>query len=555
MLFFLTLAEVYGEQYYIFRGNKWDWFGFVTSSHYLANLSDNDYFLLKNNFSLGTIKLIASEKEKLSAYHNTILTWIDKIPTLSLIGAIFLKINLKNIFYMTHLYKIFSLMLISISFYDFLKKYSKNNFYLNIFNTIVVMLSFWIIYIVEADYFRMLAGFSIYIYLLLNIEDLFDDFNKNNFQRLFFIMLSISALILIYPEILIIIFFIFIVYGILLRKLDFTFIKKNFHKFVIFLFLIFVCIFPNIEITINFLISQIQSTQYENRWWTYFGAFILGRDNPAIDPAFSEYVKQLIYNSPNIVSYHDNLKFTEIFNIINHSIIKFNFTHVYLNIIPSIFGYYFFTDWATNNIIKYLSYIFLIFFSFYLIFRSVKNLFYIFYSKKNKFILIKSSVIVFIIFSLVFLIKGKIWTQLKLYFYFTPIIIILVLFKSNNKKSTFVHADYFLMILMLLFPIYKFNNFNYGINTYDTFPSIQNIKSKKDIIWKFNIEDFNNCSNVNLDFKKWDYFNPNTILDHFKEIYITINLINLGYNFQQENNNLLINKNILTKKNCVVNNL
>ena len=123
------------------------------------------------------------------------------------------------------------------------------------------------------------------------------------------------------------------------------------------------------------------------------------------------------------------------------------------------------------------------------------------------------------------------------------------------RSSTFVHADYFLMILMLLFPIYKFNNFNYGINTYDTFPSIQNIKSKKDIIWKFNIEDFNNCSNVNLDFKKWDYFNPNTILDHFKEIYITINLINLGYNFQQENNNLLINKNILTKKNCVVNNL
>ena len=48
------------------------------------------------------------------------------------------------------------------------------------------------------------------------------------------------------------------------------------------------------------------------------------------------------------------------------------------------------------------------------------------------------------------------------------------------------------MILMLIFPLYKFKDFNYGIGTYDSFPSIQKIQLKKEINWSFDKNNFKN---------------------------------------------------------------
>jgi len=110
------------------------------------------------------------------------------------------------------------------------------------------------------------------------------------------------------------------------------------------------------------------------------------------------------------------------------------------------------------------------------------------------------------------------------------------------------------MILMLIFPLYKFKDFNYGIGTYDSFPSIQKIQSKKEVNWSYDQSKFSNCSTIVLDFKKWNYYNTNTILEHFKEIYLTINLIDNGYNFKDKSYNILTNKNLSVHE-CRVNSL
>jgi hypothetical protein len=552
LIFFLFLAEAYGEQYYVFRGNKWDWFGFVSSSHYLSKLSDSDYLLLQKDQSLENLKYLV--KNPFYAYHQTVITWIDKITTLSLLGAIFLKINLNNSFYMAYIFKIFCIMLSSLSIYDFLKKYNNSNLLLNIFNSLVAIFSFWFIYIIEADYFRFLSSFCFFIWLFLNAEELFEDFNQNNVQKILLYIICISVLVLIYPEILFIIFLLFISYGFLSKKINFNYIKKNYYKFLLSILIILVFIYPNIEATLYFLLSQIKQTANENRWWTYFGAFLLGRENPSIDPLFSQYVKELIYKSASAIPFSDNLSLKEIFSIIHHSITKFDYVHLYLNIIPSIFGYYFLTDWGAGNG-RYISYLLLLIFSFYLLLNFLKNMISIFNSKKDKIIFIKSALIVFIILSIFFILMGKLWTWTKLYFYFTPFIILILLFKikiKNNSCKFF--PNYFLMILMLIFPLYKFKDFNYGIGTYDSFPSIQKIQLKKEINWSFDKNNFKNCSSVILNFKKWDYFDPNTISDHFKEIYFTINLLNIGYNFNKKSYNTLTHSNLPFQE-CKINSL
>ena len=72
----------------------------------------------------------------------------------------------------------------------------------------------------------------------------------------------------------------------------------------------------------------------------------------------------------------------------------------------------------------------------------------------------------------------------------------------------------------------------------------QKIQTKKEINWSFHESNFANCSTVILNFRKWDYYNPDTISEHFKEIYLTINLLNTGYNFKEKNYNILTNGNL-----------
>lgn len=552
ILFYLTLSYLYGEQFYVFRGNKWDWFAFVTSSHYLNNIDAQDFLGLKNNFNWNNFDKL--ESKELTAYHENIKIWLLRIVDMYLLGSFFLNLKFNSTFFNLYLFKIFSLITILIPFIDFIKKYSnQKNFFINYLLSLVFIFSFWILYIVEADYYRQLISFGFFIYLICTLDDLFLDFENKKFNKIIITAIFYYSLFLLYPELLFIYLFILFLTFLLYKKKIYI-LKANYHIFLIILLGFFLISLPSYELILRQIIGQLGSTSSENRWWTYFGAFFFGRSSPAIDIEFANSVKELIYNTKNISGAFDNVTLIDIIKIITFSISNFNYENTYLSVIPSLAGFYFITDLFKFNGIQIFNFIFLIILNLYLIFTVLKNLFTLSLTKDNKIYNLKISTLSFLVGSIIFILQGKLWTFIKFYMYFSPVIFLLVLFKFKDiKKNILIKPNIYLIIVMSFFSFYKFHTFNYGIGAYDSFPSIQKVEMKKDILWKFNIKKYSDCKEIVLNFKKHDYYNTETISDRFKSIYLTIYL--LDNNFVFKDLNKLVNLNTETALKCEVSNL
>tara|TARA_Y100001936_G_C15489166_1_gene367457 strand:- start:28 stop:444 length:417 start_codon:yes stop_codon:yes gene_type:complete len=114
----------------------------------------------------------------------------------------------------------------------------------------------------------------------------------------------------------------------------------------------------------------------------------------------------------------------------------------------------------------------------------------------------------------------------------SPVVFLIILFKfSEQNKKLIIKPNIILITIMFCFIFYKYHVFNFGIGKYDSFPSIQKIEMKKNIDWNFEKEKYENCKIVILKFDKWNYYNTNTIPDRFKSIYLTINLLNNNFIF------------------------
>ena len=211
-------------------------------------------------------------------------------------------------------------------------------------------------------------------------------------------------------------------------------------------------ILPSYELILKQIWGQISSTTGENRWWTYFGAFLFGKSSPALDIDFANYVKNLIYNNTNVSSYFDNVSFKDIFFIITSSISKFNYESVYLSIIPSLSGFYFITDLFKFEKLEILNLLFLFIFNIYILLHLSKNLFLILLSRNNQLVHLKISLVFFILLSLYFIFLGKLWTFIKLYMYLSPIIFLIVMFNfSKNKNKITLSPNRFLFLIMICF--------------------------------------------------------------------------------------------------------
>lgn len=552
--FFLLLAFLYGEQFYVFRGNKWDWFAFVTSSFYLNNLETLDFLELKNNFSWDHFKNY--EPNQYSAYHNNIASFFFKKINILLLGSFFLDLKFNSPFFNLYLIKIFSLILINISIMDFIRKYSSNkNDLLIYFISLIFVSSFWTIYLMEADYYRQLISFGFFIYLITNLDEFFIDFEKNKYKKILISTFFIYSLFLIYTELLFIYLVILFIFFIQYKKKIFLIKNRYFYLLVIFIGL-FIIILPSYELILSQIKRQIGfSTSGENRWWTYFGAFIFGRSSPALDVEFANVIKSLIYNTKNISQGADNVSLKDIYIMITDTINKFNYQSSYLSIIPSISGFYFITDLFKFDNTDKFNIIFLILLNIYLIYIVFNNLYFILKFNNNLTNNIKIFLSFFIIFSFYFIAKGKLWTFIKFYMYMSPFIFVLIMFSfSQMNKKLIINPNLILLIIMSTFVFYKFHKNNSGIGNYDSFPSIQKLQMKKNIKWNFENNKYLDCKKVILKFNKWDYYNNQTISDRFQSIYISIHL--LDNNFKFEDNFVLINTSLdKSDKICEISNL
>jgi hypothetical protein len=382
------------------------------------------------------------------------------------------------------------------------------------------------LYVFEIEALSHLGSISLF---LISIKYLYLFIEKKNYKRksnIFFLSVLNASLFIMYPEI-------FIFYGIIsfgylvsnINPLNYKILIKNLFYYSLLFLLLTISSF---EINYKYLIMQLShALNPDVDWWTYFGAFIFGKDNLVLDVNYISIIQE-------------NLIKNNIFELIK----KFYLDHldrgykfIFINIIPSFFGFYYLTEGKINSYMSYIMYLISLFLNGYILFILIKNFKFIF-QKKLKIIIVPIILILFFIFYLTF--NGNFWTIIKIYSYSLIFIFIIISinFKNENLNKT-------VLILLLLFPFYKYSVNNFGIGVLDSFPSIINKEYKKKINWNLNKENLDFCENI--------YTLEN---DYFVRAYINIKSLYNNKNFihsiDEKNKNKICEVSIRNKSFVVI---
>ena len=515
---FILYGLINGEQFYIFRGNYWDNMNYISSAILIKDMNFESILKLKDNYNFGYIIENGSKN-------------ILFRPLISLLLSLVFVYEIKDIFFSTYFFKVFLLILTYLSF-NYLA------FQLKIKNTVILsyvfIFSFWTLYIFEIEALSHLGSLAIFlsvISLYVNEKRLF--FLKNT-DLIVFITLILS-LFFIYPELFValsVIYIIFIsLHKNLLSKIKFQ--KKNFFIIVISFFILSS---PTYLTNYYSTILQIKFATFSKPdWWGYYGLFLLGNVIEIISEENISFIKNIFKEDPTI--FMDLIFLKDFF-------IKQGVYIVPINIIPSFFGLYFYT---TGNYSNYFDIIFIaitFLLNLYLIKIIINNCREIFnYKKDNINKIFFSFFIGFFIFAAFFILRSNFWGLIKLYTFVSPLIFLFIAIKLKNRKR-YISLNIPILFFLIIFPIYKYSDFNSGIGRYDTFPSIINPKYKLNYNWNSNIKEITSCKNIRL-----------TSQDKIINSYISIKLYNLGFlNINKKNfTNINIDDLNKAKLNCKIN--
>lgn len=487
IILFSFLIQFYGLQYYIFRGNYYDTINYTSMSLAFSNhtYSELNEIFFNQVFNEDNIYLI---KAGLLNEHRVIAP---------LFFSIYYLPNLLDIFHANFLVKLFFLALSSLAikiFFEELKIINNKRTYLY---SSAFPLCFWPIYIFEIDAFAQLMALPFSIVSLCIIFLFSKNLNKFSKLQICFYSLIISGFFCIYPEQGIT----FALFGVIIFLINnykflnfFYFAKKIFLIFGIFVFVIL--LHENILTFLKFQLNEFTFIQFN--WWGYYGSFILGSDNLVLNDNFVFELKNFIKNN--------NLNLIDIILKIHNDLKSNNYTFYFLNILPSLSGMYYLTVGKVITNLDFIKTSFVLVLNFLIIKILLKNLITIFKIKKNfeaKFI--KIFLIYFFIFGLMLIFKNALWQLIKLYMYFSIIFFLLITinFSQNFEKNK---TNKIIIILLLIFPIYKFTEFNHGITRSDSFPSIIDKEMKINIDWNIKKKELIDC---NYSFSKSDLDNKN----------------------------------------------
>lgn len=444
-IFFLLTIILYGEQFYIFRGNHFDSLNYTAMS------------LLSSNFSY-------SEIQNINFFHNSHFyerfskVFLHDRPTISILISLVYLPKITDLFLVNYIFKIFFLILAQQSFCYFLTKiYNRISKLKIFFLSNFFVFSFFLLYIFEIDSYSQLGVFGISVSFIC--FSIFCDIkNLDNRKIIFFSTIS-SAFFLIYPEQAILYFILIIFY------FSYKNYKIFFNKIIIFIPIFLIMTLPSFQIY-KFLLNQlIFSKDFSGDWWGYFGAFVLGSQNIVLE----DYYVDLIKSSVNKMNKIENLKF--IYNLNSEQYGKFFF----INFIPALAGVYYIDVLKNYNLFLY--FFICITLNFVIIYFIIKNIKILFKSDSNFISFFKFFICFFTFVGTFLIFFSNFWILIKFYFYFSFLIFILILisFKLENKKEKlFKKYNILLIIFNIILPFYKYSIFNHGIGMYDSMPSILN---------------------------------------------------------------------------------
>ena len=474
-LLFSFIAHSQGLQYYVFRGNYWDYFNYISSSLMIYKY---DFNFLINNENLLQSQNIFNRMGWL--FH------LEIRPTINIFFSQFYNLKLENFFLTNFAIKTISFLYLFSAFYVFFHdlhlKFLKDK--LTIF-CLLLCLSFWPIYIFEIDSLVQLFSLSLLIfcfYFLINLEKIF--INKNKLLLIQFFIINLS-LFLIYPEIFLVYLFVCAFYLLLSGKKSLNLFQLHKSKILILslMFILFTSLFYKTHY--YYLLTAFKAGTSESfEIAGYFGSFILGKNNLVLNETFVESLKQLIVVKNN---------FETIISFVHKGLISNGFNFYYLNILPSFFGFYEYTIGKAELKSQFYHIFFLLILNISIIFYTLRNMKYLYSSSDNFSILIKAILITFFSVSLLFLFNLSAWSIIKLYFYFSFFVIILsvLIFKKDN-----ISLNYPFFFLIILFPLYFYTGIKDGIGRISSFPSIIDRQMKENFSWKINSEKLKKCNSV-----------------------------------------------------------
>lgn len=489
LFLFQIIFFIYGEQFYVFRGNQQDAMVYLTTGVTFFNHTYNDLLNLqtnKNNFTDDNY------------YLNLSLHLIEYRPSVGLIIGLLNNFKFTNIIVVGYIFKILCTCLTVFACISFFEIFEKNKTKIFLLSNVFI-LSFFYFYNFEIDAFSLILSLPFFILSLKYLFQIYENQNKNYeiiiikyflISAIFFIVYPNGAAAIIIPKA--------ILFCILIFR---NFKNHNFLKYIFsYLGLFLIIIVPTYKTTLIYLLKEMDiGLTYKPDFWGYYGAFIFGKDNPIHDRLFVDYIKSLIVNNNN---------FFETIELI----IRNNFDNnqfFLLNIIPSIFGFFHLTTSKEYGNFNIILFIVLIYLNYYLIKNLLLNIYNITKGKKNYHLILKVFMIYFLIFFLYLIFSYNLWSSIKLYFMFSPIMFSLVIF--SFKENAIKPVSNFIIFLIILLPFYKYSTFNYGIGVLDSFPSIIKKEEKYETNWVVDKNKLSKCKKILFKFE-----------DHREKNYISI---------------------------------
>lgn len=509
-IIFILIALIYGEQFYIFRGNYWDNMNYISSGLLVRDSVFSEIIELK--------ELNINDEQAL--YHNGTKNIFVR-PISNVLLAIFFYFKISNIFFTCFLFKVFLITQIFCSFYFLVSKFKIEKKY---FLSVIFIFSFWVLYVFEIDaqsHLGSIAFFVSIIGVLIHKNNKLIFLNKSHANV--FLLLCVSLFIF-YPEIYTIFSLFFFIF-IFLHINSINIIKYEWKNFLYLLFLFLFLTLPTYSTSYLGLLLQTKiAINPSIDYWGYYGLFLLGDAIELVSEENIKFVKNL---------FSDNQKFINFFPVMQNFFINEGYYLIPINILPSLAGLYYLTIGKIENNLDYLYLLITLLINIYIfsiLKRNIRNIF----SRTNKIkIIFLSFFLITIFLSLIFIINGNYWILIKLYFFVSPIIFLFLslrIYKNNNKKFK---LNIFFIILLSIFPFYKYSISNDGIGRLDSFPSIINPIYKKEINWNLDTKELIECNSVN-------FYSADRIIDG----YMAIKLYDLGFKYNNKKN-YKMNKNRL----------
>jgi hypothetical protein len=485
-----AVAISYGSQFYVFRGNIYDTFSYLSTA---SIISKYNYYQI--------LEIISDLKKKdliLIEYAN----FIHSRPSVQIFLASINNITNLDIFLKGFAFKSTCLLLTFASSYSFFSNYF-DKFSQCVLYSLGFVFSALFFYIYEIDAFAQLLSLPLIIIIAKNLFEINKYQKSHIFYKYILIIIYLSCFFVVYPEGASVLLFpigLYILYSIIINQ---NILFQNKIYLLIILNLIFFSFtLPLYSSTYRYLLfNQLNNAlNANNDFWGYYGAFILGKANPIYDYEAVLTIKNLWKDKGSLL---DIIISVKDFNLKNNN----NF--YYLNILPSLFGFFHLTTNNNPNFLNYFYLIILIFINFLLLKMILKNLNQIIKNSNNINNFYKILIFYFFILSLYLIFSKNFWTLIKIYSFYSFFIYVFIIYDFEKK----IFINKFLILILILFPIYKFTSFNDGIGSIDSFPSIMKKKLKLNVSWFLDYKKISTCSYIKYQFN-----------DKFKQIYLKLAL-------------------------------